>query len=412
MSLAALSASCAGGGEDFPVGFLPIDFLPIGAAHAADGGSNPGVPDPLSGPSAGIARCPEPADGVQFDSKRGFVFDARVQEAAMSRWLSHLRCLAEVEPTERDSTVDAAARLHMRYAVANASNAHHQQPDRPGFVGVTTGDRLRATGFDAAAWGEVLSRTGPIAKEAVDGLTAAVYHRFVMLAPHFDQTGVALGLAPDGMMVAVANYGRQTDPQPGDRLVTFPATGQSNVPMAFNTDHELPDPEPTLSVVGYPVTVQSDRGTTLSVERFTLQRVRDGARVSSIVRGSGAQHDAQLSPHEAFLMPRRALEPDTEYEAGFTGRIDGVPTGRTWRFRTRPAQPLAQPAKTDLSRSEYVRVRLAGCGAQYTWSYTPNLEVELYTGSWMQVKGVTPGSGFVELRDSCGRSQRVSFLVR
>lgn len=400
LSLAALAASCGGGG----------DSAGPAAAPAAGAASNP-----AAAPAGAAAACAEPIDSVQFDPARGFVFDAAFQRAAFAERLAHLRCLGGVPPLARDARIDTAAERHAAYALAAGTTSHGEDdPTSPLFSGADPGARLRAAGYPAAAWGEVLSSTGPLADEAYDGLVAAIYHRLVMLSPQFTAVGVGLRHDGAGKMVTVADYAAASTVAPAGRLVAWPADGQRNVATAFDSDRESPDPAPGAGVVGYPVSVQADRGASLLVDGFELVRAADGAAVPAQVhgRGAGAQPDGNLSGSDAFLLPAAPLEADTEYEARFSGRLDGSPAVRRWRFRTQPRQPLAAAERTDIARGQHVRVRLAGCGAQYSWTQTTGLEVRLYTAGWMQVRGVSPGAGTVVLSDGCGRAQRLDFTVR
>lgn len=266
----------------------------------------------------------------------------------------------------------------------------------------------------------MLARTGPLADDAYDGLVAAIYHRLLMLSPQFDEAGVGMRATDQGSAVSVVNYAARSGIVTG-RVVVYPADGQRSVPVSFDTDREVPDPAPDAGVVGYPVSLQVDRSSRLTVERFELVRVADGSAVAASVRsgaaaaggsGAGATADPLLGANETFLMPLAPLQAGVEYEARFAGRLDGAPLTRIWRFRTLPQQPLAIVPQTTLARGEHVRVKLAGCGTRYDWTATLGLEVRLYTAGWLQVRGVQAGPGTIELRDGCGRTQRLDFTVR
>ena len=370
--------------------------------------------DPFAPLGAGIARCPEPPDAVQFDPARGFVFDAAFQRDALAARLAHLRCVAGVGPLAGDARLDAAADAHAAYSILHGTVSHDEDAARALYTGATPGERLRAAGYTARAWGEVLSRTGPLADEASEGLTAAIYHRLAMLVPQFDAAGVGLRHDGAGNMVAVADYAAASAVPAAGRLIPYPVNGQRNVPVAFDSDREVPDPAPDAGVVGYPVSLQADRGTTLRVDAFELVRAADGAAVAAVAhgRGPGAQADAWLDPADAFLLPHAPLAADTEYEARLSGWLDGTPIAHRWRFRTLAAQPLAAPARAELARGAYARVRLAGCSPRYSWTHTAQIDVSLYAAGWMQVRGLQPGEAAVLLRDACGRTQRIEFSVR
>lgn len=422
--LTAITTSCGGGGGTSDTGSPaatladPSSQVAITSGTSADPNGASASRDEAGFPvaSTGIAACPAPADALQFDPVRGFTFDAAFQEAALFERLAHLRCLGGAPKVTREARIDLAASRHAAYSIADRSTGHLERPGTPLYSGTTPGDRLRAAGYTGATWGEVLARTGPLADDAYEGLTAAIYHRLTMLSPQSDEAGVGVREDGSGSMVSVAKYAARSIIATG-RVIAYPADGQRNVPVSFDSDREVPDPAPDAGVVGYPVSLQVDRSSTLEVDRFDLARVADGAIVPAAVRsgGPGRFHDPELGKNgtsESFLMPLAPLEADIEYEARFVGRLDGASLTRTWRFRTLPQQPLAIAARTTLSVGEYVRIKLAGCGTRYDWTRTQGLDAKIHTAGWMQVRGMQTGPATLELRDGCGRAQRLDFTVR
>lgn len=409
LAVTAALSSCGGGGDAAVSADKSADEVPVAQAE---------VDAAFAEKFAGTPACPAPADGVVFDVTRGFTWDARVQQDAAFAVANHLRCLGGVSPVTRDLRIDTAALGHAAWLVTNNVDGHRQVAGTPGFTGMDAGTRMRAAGYPWTAWGEVVSRSSPLAIEAIESLTAAIYHRIAMLGANYQHAGVGMVRDPQGRAVAVVNYGATSATPRTQRLATFPAAGQTRIPVSFDTDTESPDPAADLGVTGYPVSIQGDPGTSLQLRRFELWRVSDGTRVTARVRGrplagaTGIENDAWLGTNAAFLLPVSRLAAGTEYEARVEGVLDGVAQTRTWRFRTRDAAPLAVAERTTLAVGEHVRVALSGCSARYSWSWGGGIAPSLWSSGWMQVRGTRTGSAALEVRDTCGGVQRINLTVR
>jgi uncharacterized protein YkwD len=372
---------------------------------------------------AGIPGCQAPDSKLQFSAQNGFSFNQQDQETEFTELLNYLRCLAALPALTRADTLDVAAQKHADYAIANGTVSHDQISGKVAFSGAAPGIRMGNAGFattgtsnQPAAWGEVVSKTGSSARESFEGLTAAIYHRFVMLSPQFNQVGVGLKQAPGTTdMLTVADYAATTAIK-SDRVIAFPAADQINVPTSFNSDYETPDPIAGASFVGYPVSVQADRGTQLQVTSFTIRKAGTTTNLDAYVRGLGAEADTHMESHTAFLATKAILQAGTKYEVNFVGTSskDGVSkkVNLTWTFTTAGQQELAIAETTTPAVNQFIRVKLNGCGSTYKWQYTSGLEVTVYSSQWMQIKPVRTGAQWVEITDSCGAVKRVEFTVK
>jgi uncharacterized protein YkwD len=375
---------------------------------------------------SGIAGCDVSLAPMEFSAESGFIFNEQTQEQNFLTQLNQLRCFGGLPQVVRNRLLDNAADNHAAYSLNYNTVAHEQTKGQQGYSGVTPGDRMNAALFPSVdgqpiTWGEVVSRTGVSASEAFDGLTAAIYHRFVMLSPQFDEAGISLKPAANGSdMVAVVDFA-STKTLTANSLIRYPAQGQQNVPVSFNSDYETPDPIAGAAFVGYPVSVQSNRGTSLTIQNFELRRVSNGALVQAYVRGTGpgadAIADSHLSNNEAFLAAKQALEPATTYQVTFVGTVKSASgaveaTRLQWSFTTAAAQPLAIAQSSKLSLGKYAPVKLAGCGSTYSWRYTAGLKASVVNSSWMQIQPTALGAQWVEVTDACGTKQRLDFTVQ
>ncbi len=376
---------------------------------------------------AGIQACVAPDSQIQFSSDTGFTYSQAIQEEAFLQMINYLRCLG-IGPGNsvvRSSQIDVAAYQHAAYSLSNNSVTHTEIPKTPGFVGLNPGARIGTTGYptlanknEPYAWGEVLAKTGSLAQESFDGLTAAIYHRFVMLSPQFTSAGIGLRRNPiNNEMISVVDFAA-TASVTTNALVVYPADGQKNVPVAFNSDYETPDPAPDAMFIGYPISLQTDRGTNLNLGTLELSKKATGEVIDAYVKGFGnAQVDGNLESHQAFIAAKKPLDFDTEYQVKMTGTVTG--NGATnqvqikvWTFRTVAKQALAIAENNLLGINQFARVKLAGCDSKYTYNYTSGLDVSIVSAGWMQIKGLAKGAQWVEVSDNCGQQQRVNLTVQ
>ena len=463
MTLLAVALSACGGGGGNPVSTVgaslgatvvvspitsdkPADSAGTGVGTGAGTGAgsiagtvNPVAPTPkssidLAAASSGIANCVTPTPLMNFSEDTGFTFDRASEENQFLVLINHLRCLAYGEKTSfqvnRNSALNVAADNHAVYSVSNDTVTHTETATLRSFTGASPGKRIGVTDYpkitgkdEPVAWGEVLSKTGSMSQEAFDGLSAAIYHRFVMLSSQFDEVGIALRPGSQAnTMLSVVDFASKSAIR-SNRVIVFPADGQANVAPAFNSDYETPDPFPNATFVGYPVSIQSDRGTKLNVGRFELYKVINGQRsaieVPTWLRGVGGKTsvDANLESHEAFLVAQDSLENATQYEVLFVGSVVDTTAGttvltRAWRFTTAPKFEMAVAETSTPALNKYSRVQLKGCGTNFKWQYTSGLEVSVFSGNWMQVKGIVKGPQWLEVTDACGTKQRLDYNIQ
>ncbi len=447
VSISALVSACGGGGSgsstsptnlsnttpNIVTSTSPTTDIP---ATSTTTPSTPAVSNALDSAftKSGITTCDVAITSLQFTVNAGFVFDRAMQEKGFLTQLNHIRCLAGLGAISRNTQLDQAAENHADYSLINNSVTHEQSVGLANFSGVQPGDRMFKANYPSVsyqgngamvsqpqAWGEVLSKTGASATEAFEGLTAAIYHRFVMLNAQFDEVGISLKPATSGMeMITVADFA-STKILSVTAPIQYPAPGQTNVPISFNSDYETPDPIEGASFVGYPISVHSPVGSTLTVQKFELRRASDNQLVESYVRGSGTAAgmvaDTHLSKNESFLASKQILEANTQYKVMFVGSVKAIngtvePSNLQWIFTTAAALPLAQVETSQLKLGQFSRVKLAGCGSTYSWRYTSGLNARVVSSEWMQVQPTASGAQWVEITDACSKTVRIDFTVQ
>jgi hypothetical protein len=231
--------------------------------------------------------------------------------------------LPEFQPDQR---LFAAANAHSDYLAQNKTAGHFQRPGLPGFIGETPGDRLEAFGWIDGSWENVDSGS-PTPEDAVRNLMEAPYHRLPFMQPGEPFFGAGAA----GRRTTI-EFGMTYETQ----TVVSPAPNQKDVPPAWSYQ-ERPDPlrlhHGARRPVGYVIVFAhfTPEGDKIRVHAATLRKV-NGEEVPRYL--NTPENDDQLR-FACFLIPKRALDPHTTYEAAVNATsANGDKISRTWRFTT------------------------------------------------------------------------------
>lgn len=303
--------------------------LTLGACGGG-GDSNPAVPD-SAGAVAATLPSPTPAATIGAPVASGDIArDGR-------EWINYRRAQIGVPAVSQNAQLDNAALGHSEYQRVNDLISHEQEPGRQGFTGADLAARLSSAGYTldpqrGYAYGEVISGTSNNSGFfMVDELITAIYHRFVVFEPVFRELGTGAATTGDGYHYFTADFASRDGYGPGiapGTAVIWPFEGQTGVAPNFFSDTEQPDPVPNRNEVGYPISVHTNLGSTLTVDSFTV-RPRGGAQLETL------RVDPLGSTTAASIVPVLALQAATTYEVAFTGAVNGAPLTRAWSFTTR-----------------------------------------------------------------------------
>lgn len=258
-------------------------------------------------------------------------------------WFNFRRQQAGLSPLSREPRLDAAATAHARYQQQNNLITHDQDDRLSGFTGEQAPDRLLAAGYplqrQALAEGEVVGASTQADGFALaDGLLTAIYHRYVILEPVFDQAGAGTASRPGGYTWLTVNFVASQDrPDQTDvRLTVWPSDGQTGVRTYFLSDQEIPDPVPAQDRVGYPVSVHAPMFSRLRLDRFTISE-QEGEPLP--VRLLDPAQDIDTPRSAAAIVPLQPLRPGRVYRARFDGRVNDQPIALQWSFTTQSSVP-------------------------------------------------------------------------
>ena len=256
-------------------------------------------------------------------------------------WFNFRRQQMGLATMARNGQIDTAALNHSNYQALNDTITHGEISGRRGFTGATVLDRLRAAQYTFPAsnyaYGEVISSTPDTnGVNAAEDLIAAIYHRFVIFEPKFNEVGAANATAGSGYTYFTTDFGTRALNRGGlgtGKLVVYPFRDQQNLPTVFYSNQEQPDPVPDRNEVGYPVSVHADITSRVTVQSFTVNP-RGGGVLST--RLLTKETDAEIGePSVAAIIPLAVLQPQTVYDVRFVGSVDNVPVNLAWSFTTR-----------------------------------------------------------------------------
>lgn len=237
-----------------------------------------------------------------------------------------LRAALGLPPMVSDARLNMAALLHSRYLSTNNVLGHVEAKGTPGFLGVSSADRLAAFGWVGGSWEDVSFGEEPVDR-ALRGLFDAPYHRIPFLQPGRVEFGAGL----DGQQTTL-EFGTTKE----EATVISPADGQEEVPCRWR-NYEQPNPlrrfAPDIRETGYPIVFA----------RFDMYRSR-WRRVSATLNGPDGEpvvcwlcnpsNDDALT-NAAILIPQRPLRPRSVYRFSFEARDERTAIYRSQgSFRT------------------------------------------------------------------------------
>jgi hypothetical protein len=245
------------------------------------------------------------------------------------------RSIMNLEPGVLSPLLDKASQSHADYMACHGMITHQQEEGKEGFTGEWVWDRMEAAGYpleSGRSWSEVVA-DGYTATEAVDSWVGSVYHRIPFTMPYWVEVGVGMTDSFTAMSI-VSPY-----PDGPRAAVMFPADGQTDVPIDFNSDWEFPDPDPERGIVGYPITVTvaaptvgTTSGDPYDVRLLDASLVGPGGELVDIVAiDPGDDPDLYTM---AAIWPVEPLEPGLQYEASMTVQWDGASEMLVSRFTT------------------------------------------------------------------------------
>ena len=177
----------------------------------------------------------------------------------------------------------------------------------------------------------------------VETLLASVFHRAGLLNPELRDVGIAIADSVDGVAsVCVIDpaftAGNRAVP-PSGWVATYPLPQQTDV-LTTMPYGEAPDPVPTATVKGNPISVYVEPSKVLVITSFTLTDSLGTAVPAKIL--TKTDFPSLLGANVAYLVPTQALAKNATYTVHFAGTVSinltgapaGTPITRDWSFTT------------------------------------------------------------------------------
>lgn len=310
--------------------------------------------------------------------KEAPVLESALEERRTLNYLNRLRIGAGLIPLSHNDKLKKAADNHAQYLIANDKIGHYEEQHLKGYTGTYGSERSVHVGYQTPMVIENISSNNFNYKESVDGLMAAIYHRFGFLDFHIDEIGIAvqqnamqkdktafvydMGSKPLAKLcesstetkkahaddqldnicadpfvsVSKASFHNaiQSHKYQNSHVVIYPFDQQEDVPPAFY--EELPDPLPNHSVSGFPVSISFNeaRVKRLKLLSFKLYDDQENEISDTLVYDHQSDPNQQLKKFEFALFPLKRLEWNSTYFVKAVYELEGKLTRKVWQFTT------------------------------------------------------------------------------
>jgi uncharacterized protein YkwD len=308
--------------------------------------------------------------------KENPTIDTKVQEQKALEYLNKLRIGVGLIPFDTNSKLANAAKNHASYLIQNSLIGHYEDKNRSGYTGDYGSQRSIHCGYKTSMVIENISNNNFNYKESVDGLMAAIYHRFGFLDFHIDEIGIGIKqdlndksqtafvydmgshnleeICQKSNSVEVGEYATNicadkslkieikkfneilsSNRKRNREIITYPFDGQKDVPPAFFD--ELPDPLPEYSVSGFPISISFNdsffkKVNVISFKLFDKNRkeIKD-----TIVYNHKTDPNKRLKKFEFALFPLKRLSWGSKYFVEAKYKSNGIIKKIEWEFKTR-----------------------------------------------------------------------------
>ncbi len=242
-------------------------------------------------------------------------------------------------------TIEKAAQNHANYlndvyARYGVNDTHYEPHDSQYKTGGDCGERMHHAGWSrSTSWegGEVIAFTGgEDTVPSIKGLMTAIYHRFIILSPTFDEVGI--GIINASQSACVVDFGGS--PTLGDKsaeIIVYPYNGEKDAwPYFDGVESPSPFAGTNLYSSGNPISVEFNKAkiTNVTLKSFSL---KDGSGANvDIVFQLTSRNDKSgfITNHQFAFFPRESLAYDENYTAKITYEADGKTGSKEWTFHT------------------------------------------------------------------------------
>ncbi len=285
-------------------------------------------------------------------------------------YLNALRTQTGAPAFTAQSNLDTAAQNHSNYMQINNEVGHYEDSTKVGFTGYDPTARTIYSNYASRIVGENVAAGQATSLDAIDSLFSAIYHRFGFLNLTYDEVGIGInstyytfnmgntlvntlcesavytggsyvsGICSDSTKkidLTDWNEAIDTNKNNSPALIVWPPVNSEDILPVFY--EESPDPLPTHSVTGYPVSVEFNDimfDTPPVVSSFTLTNETTNTLQSTlVVMNETNDPNSMFTANQTALFPEKRLEWGEVYRADLTYTYGSASYSNSWCFSTR-----------------------------------------------------------------------------
>jgi len=302
--------------------------------------------------------------------------DNKFEEQQALKYLNNLRIGAGLIPLNINKTLNRATKNHAHYLIENKTIGHQEQVALTGYSGEYASNRSIKEGYHTPLLIENVSSNNHSYKESIDGLMAAIYHRFAFLDFRINEIGIAVNqnkkirentayvynlgnselnkLCKDAPLnsnknqlqnICANKYLKIEDEQfyqalnanhrKNQPIIIYPFNQQEGVTPAFY--EELPDPLPNHSVSGFPISIAFNETAfeKIELQSFKLFDQKKQEVKETIFFTQKSDPNKMLKKFEFVLFPLKRLEWNQQYHVEVIYLENGIKKEKQWSFKTK-----------------------------------------------------------------------------
>jgi len=304
------------------------------------------------------------------------LIDNKLEEKKALEYLNYLRTNSGLIPLKENRYLKSAAKNHANYLIRNSLIGHSEEESNVGFTGKFGSNRAIFAGYKTSMIIENISNNNFSAKESIDGLMSAIYHRFGFLDFNIDEIGIGISQNVNNRYESAFVYDmgsfnlenlckRGVDKQnfktyvegicdnksirvdgelftktlnsnrlKNSKVVIYPFDGQTDIPPAFYD--ELPDPLPEYSVSGFPISISFNEAFFKNIKLLEFKLFKGDIEITKTkVYSKDSDPNGRLKKGEFALFPLKRLDWNSKYRVKVKYLANGKIYKKVWYFKTK-----------------------------------------------------------------------------
>ena len=292
-------------------------------------------------------------------------------------YLNTLRTKTGLPVFTEHINLTSSSQNHSDYMQINNVLGHYEKSNKTGYTGDYGEDRSIFSGYFSRTISENVSYGATTVQGSIDNLFSAIYHRFGFLTLSFDEVGIGIssnnlfhtynmgnstlndlckkdtyseGSYYSNVCVDTAKKIESTDYENASNnikdaspeLILWPSANSDDILPVFY--EESPDPLPSHSISGYPISVEFNNGrfsTAPVLSDFMLEDTSGRVLNTLTLMNETNDPNSKFSAYQYALFPEKRLEWGSQYTAEIIYEYNSVQSTKSWCFTTRSLRNIA-----------------------------------------------------------------------